>query len=180
MDQEIVGSHLRHLGELDGEIGYVESLVASEALKDEDVALLLSLTGVSYFGALLLVSEIGDIGRFSSPKKLVSWAGLCPTLHQSGEMARYGRIKKAGNRHVRWLMVQAASIASQHDPELRRLYLRTCGRQGHQKAVIRVANKMLRVIWCMLTKKELYRGCKEELWRAKLKKMERVAGSGQA
>jgi hypothetical protein len=47
-------------------------LVASEALKDEDVALLLSLTGVSYFGALLLVSEIGDISRFNSPKKLVS------------------------------------------------------------------------------------------------------------
>jgi transposase len=180
VDQEILGSHLRHLGELEGEIGYVESLVASEALKDEDVALLLSLTGVSYFGALLLVSEIGDIYRFNSPKKLVSWAGLCPTLHQSGEMARYGRIKKAGNRHVRWLMVQAASIASQHDPELRRLYLRTRSRQGHQKAVVRVANKMLRVIWCMLTKKEPYRGCKEGLWRAKLKRMERVAGSGQA
>ena len=180
IDQEILMSHLRHLRELDTEIGYVESLIASEALKDENVALLLTLTGVSYFGALLLVSEIGDIARFSSPKKLVSWAGLCPTLHQSGEMVKYGRIKKAGNRHVRWLMVQAATSASQHDEELRRLYLRTRGRQGHQKAVVRVANKMLRIIWCMLTKKEPYRGGKEGLFRVKLMRMERVAGSGQA
>jgi transposase len=121
VDQEILGSHVRHLRELDGEIGYVDSLIAGEALRDEDVALLLTLTGVSYFGALLLVSEIGDITRFSSPKKLVSWAGLCPTLHQSGEMVKYGRLKKAGNRHVRWLMIQAATIASQHDENLRRL-----------------------------------------------------------
>jgi transposase len=180
VDQKILGSHVRHLHELDSEIGYVDSLIASEALKDDDVALLLTLTGVSYFGALLLVSEIGDISRFSSPKKLVSWAGLCPTLHQSGEMVKYGRLKKAGNRHIRWIMVQAATIASQHDPELRRLYLKTRSRQGHQKAVVRVANKMLRVIWCMLTKKEPYRYSKEGLLRAKLKRMERVAISGRA
>jgi transposase len=180
IDQEILMSHLRHLRELDMEIGYVESLIASEALRDEDVALLLTLIGVSYFGALLLVSEIGDITRFSSPRKLASWAGLCPSLHQSGEMVKYGRIKKAGNRHVRWLMVQAASSASQHDEELRRLYLRARRRQGHQKAVVRVANKMLRIVWCMLTKREPYRYGKEGLLRVKLKRMERVAGSGQA
>jgi transposase len=149
-------------------------------LRDDEVSLLLTLTGVSFFGALLLVSEIGDVTRFSSPKKLVSWAGLCPTLHQSGESVKVGRLKKAGNRHVRWLMVQAATIASQHDAELRRDYLRVKSRKGHQKAVVHVANKMLRIVWSMLTRREPYRHCREGLLRVKFKRMEKVASSVQA
>jgi len=180
VDQVILESHIRRLRELNREVESVESKIALEASMDDDVALLLTLTGISYFGALLLVSEIGDINRFSSPRKLASWAGLCPTLHQSVESTKYGRLKKAGNRHVRWLMVQAASSASQHDGELRRLYLRTRSRHGHQKAVVRVANKMLRIVWCMLSRREPYRGCKEGLYRAKLMRMERVARSGLA
>ena len=63
LDTMILQSHLRHLLELDCEIIYVEGLIASEALRDDDVSLLLTLTGVSFFGALLLVSEIGDVTR---------------------------------------------------------------------------------------------------------------------
>jgi transposase len=45
--------------------------------------LLLSLTGIDVYTALLIKSEIGDIRRFPNYKKLVSWAGLAPSLHQS-------------------------------------------------------------------------------------------------
>jgi len=158
----------------------VEARIASKASEDEDVRLLMTMTGVSHYGALLIASEIGDIARFPSAGKLVSWAGLCPTLHQSGESTRYGRMKREGNKHVRWMMVRAAQTASQHDPAMRGLYLRTARRHGRQKAVIRVANKMLRIVWCMLTRREPYRYRKEELYRIKFKRMERLADSGLA
>jgi transposase len=180
VDQFILGSHIRRLRELDSEVEWMESGIASEASMDEDVMLLMTMTGVSHFGAMLLVSEIGDLTRFLFGKKLVSWAGLCPALHQSGETARYGRLKKAGNRHVRWMMVQVAHSASRHDPEMRKIYLRTRRRHGHQKAVVRVANKMLRIIWCMLTRGEPCRHGKEGLFEYKLKRMERIARSGLA
>lgn len=61
-------------------------------INDHRVDLLLGFTGIDYYGALLLISEIGDITtRFSNPKKLVSWVGLTPSLYQSGNISRTGR-----------------------------------------------------------------------------------------
>jgi len=178
-DRYVLMSHLRRLQALNNEVEEADSLIAWEASTDEDARLLMTMTGVSHYGALLLVSEIGDITRFPSANKLVSWAGLCPSLHQSGDTTRHGRMKK-GNRYVTWMMVQAAHSASMHDPEMKKLYQRTRARHGHQKAVIRVANKMLKIIWCMLTQREPYRDMRDGLYKSKLKRMERIAGSGQA
>ena len=65
LDTMILQSHLRHLLELDCEIIYVEGLIASEALRDDDVSLLLTLTGVSFFGAL-------------PSSALITASGFCP------------------------------------------------------------------------------------------------------
>ena len=45
----------------------------------------MSMTGIDYFSAMMIASEIGDITRFRTPEKLVSWSGLCPSIHQSGK-----------------------------------------------------------------------------------------------
>jgi transposase len=56
-----------------------------------------------------LVAAIGDIRRFSSPQKLVSYFGLNPRVRQSGlGLAQYGRISKAGRSHARAMLVEAA------------------------------------------------------------------------
>jgi len=57
--------------------------MASLAISDKPVDLLLGFTGIDYYGALLLLYEIGDITRFSNPKNLVSRVGLAPSLYQS-------------------------------------------------------------------------------------------------
>ena len=49
-----------------------------------------------------------DVNRFSSDKKLVGWAGLAPSVHQSSERTVYGRVGRSGNRLVRWVLVEAA------------------------------------------------------------------------
>ena len=59
------------------------SKIICEASKNESVKILMSMTGIDYFSAMLIASEIGDITRFSTPEKLISWAGLCPSIHQS-------------------------------------------------------------------------------------------------
>ena len=179
-DQHILESHLRRLRGLQREVEAIDGRIALKASVSGDVRLLMTMTGISHYGALLITSEIGDVTRFRSAGKLVSWAGLCPTLHQSGESARYGRIKKEGNRHVRWLLVQAAQTASKHDPAMRGLYERTARRHGKQNAVIRVANKMTKIAWHLLTRREPYRHRKEELYKTKLKRMERIAVPGLA
>ena len=82
------------------------------------------MTGIDYYAAMLLASEIDGIGRFASPKKLVSWAGMCLTVHQSGNTMYHGRMKKDSNRKVNWVLIQAAHVAVLYDGRMRDYYER--------------------------------------------------------
>jgi transposase len=174
------GHHLpyqyaRHIEFLNDEIMNLEKEIASEAAKEEYVAILMSMSGIDYYSAMLIASEIGDISRFdisrfATPKKLVSWAGLCPTLHQSGNSSYHGTIKH-GNKKVQTIMIQAANTAARTDQRMRQLYLRVAKKHGHNVAITHVANKMMIIIWHMITHKKLYNERKEELYRKKLKKI---------
>jgi transposase len=72
------------------------------------VEALMCLRGVKTLTAMTLAAEIGDIRRFNSPRELMSWTGLIPSERSSGDVQRRGPITKAGNSHVRRLLVEAA------------------------------------------------------------------------
>jgi transposase len=74
----------------------------------EPVARLRCLRGVDTLAALTLVAEIQDFRRFASPRELMSYVGLTPTIHASGERSFRGSITKNGNAHVRRILVEAA------------------------------------------------------------------------
>ncbi|MBS7622436.1 IS110 family transposase [Candidatus Bathyarchaeota archaeon] len=105
---------------------------------------------------MLIRSEIDSIQRFPDCKKLVSLAGLAPSLHQSGSVECHGSITKQGSRTLRWIIVEAARVAVNHDERMRNYYERVKHRRGDRKAIIAVANKMLETIWFMLTRREPY------------------------
>ena len=87
----------RHLGE-----------AASEGPRAELVARLRCLRGVDTLTAVGLVAEIGDFDRFPSAERFMSFVGLVPSERSSGEQRKLGSITKAGNDHVRRLLVEAA------------------------------------------------------------------------
>lgn len=176
IDRCILDAHIRHLEYLKSEISLLDTKIASLAYQSEDARLLMTLTGIDYHSALLIASEIGDVRRVPSPKHLVSWIGLCPSLHQSGSSSFTGKMKKDSNRRVRWVLVQAAQSASRTGPRMKELHDRIAAKRGENKATIRVANKMASVIWHILTKRESYRQVKERLYRSKLMK---IAGMTQ-
>ena len=60
---------------LDGQIAYMEAKIAAVAVNDERAKLLMTMPGLGYFAASMLVAEICDINRFSSDTRLVAWAG---------------------------------------------------------------------------------------------------------
>jgi transposase len=72
LDRLMLDNHLEHLESLRRQVEAVDRLITLRASKDEYVKLLLSMTGVDVYSALLIRSEIGDISRFSSYKKLIS------------------------------------------------------------------------------------------------------------
>ena len=72
------------------------------------VEALQALRGVSLIVSATTVAEVGDLKRFKNPTELMSYLGLVPSEHSSGEKTRRGSITKSGNGHVRRVLVEAA------------------------------------------------------------------------
>ena len=178
MDDAILVSDLAVLEAVDEQVRVIEGKIAVLAVEDPRVRLLMTMTGVGYFSAMLLLAEIGDISRFGSDKRLASWAGLAPRVRQSGERTRIGGVSGPGNKRVRWVMVQCAHSACRFDPRLRRFYERYSRRRGGKKAVVAVAHEMIRICYFMLKRNEAYRGENRGMTVRKLKSLERKALNG--
>jgi transposase len=67
-----------------------------------------ALRGIELTGAVILIAELGDLTRFDTPRKLMSYLGLTPSEYSSGERRRQGGITKAGNSHARRALVEGA------------------------------------------------------------------------
>ncbi len=173
LDDLILRSHLEQVESLSRLVEEADEEIRCRASPDEDVRLLLSLTGVDVYTALLIRSEIGNISRFPDYKRLVSWAGLAPSLHQSGTVEYSGGITRQGSRMLRWAMVESARSAVRHDERMRGFYERVKRRRGDGKAVVAVACKMLKVIWFMLSRREVYQSRNEGRYGVKLKSLVR-------
>ncbi len=93
--------NLKQLESLEESINSLTLKIAQEAVQRPDVKLLMGFTGIDYYSAMLLTSEMGPVTRFQSAKKLVSHAGLAPGTRQSAEHTFHGRITKQGNKYIR-------------------------------------------------------------------------------
>jgi transposase len=100
-------------------IGEAEVEIRRVVKESEDGKRLLSVPGIGFILAYLILVEIGDISRFSSYKKLCSYAGLVPSVHRSGEKSYHGHISKKANRYLQWGMIESAQKAKVVDPFLR-------------------------------------------------------------
>jgi transposase len=119
--------------------------------------LLMTVPGVGWVLAYTIASEIGDVRRFASPKKLAGYTGLCPLVRQSGGKDRRGPLAKNGPAYLRWALIEAATHAAR-DPRYRERYERTKQRLGRQRgakvARVDLARQLAEAIWHVLTKNE--------------------------
>jgi transposase len=115
-----VERHLREFDRLGDDLKVIERDLARSALADESVTRLMTIPGIDMVVALALKAAIGDIARFESPQKLVSYLGLNPSVRQSGPGPAYhGRITKQGRGHARGMLVEAAWAAARAPGPLR-------------------------------------------------------------
>jgi len=136
----------------------------------------MTIPGVDYFTAMLLLMEIGDISRFPSPRKLCSYMGLVPGLRQSGERRAYGRITKQGNKWIRYIIVEAVwHTVRRGDSEIAGMYQRLKARRGASVAKVACARKLLKVVWFMLTREEPYRYSDPVAVERKWRRLERIS-----
>jgi transposase len=176
-DRILLEVNLEQLNSLNHSIHRLNETIAASAVDNPEVKLLMGFTGIDYHSAMFLINEIGPVARFSSSKKLVSYAGLAPSTHQSGNHTTHGHITKEGNSHIRWILVEAAQHASRRDTRLSQSYLRIMKRRGHNRALIAVARKLLVTIYHVLNHQREYRGLRPELYTNKIRRLERITDS---
>ncbi|MDO5650043.1 MAG: IS110 family transposase [Gallicola sp.] len=115
-------------------------------------SVILSIPGVGPATGAIILGEIGDINRFSNPKKLVAFAGIDPTAFQSGNFTgQHNRLSKKGSPYLRRAVWMSAVVASRFDPVFKAFYEKKRGEgKSHGTATGAVARKLLYTIHAVL------------------------------
>uniref|UniRef100_UPI001BDEC265 IS110 family transposase n=1 Tax=Bacillus sp. SM2101 TaxID=2805366 RepID=UPI001BDEC265 len=143
----------KHLSQLEAEID-----VTAKEFEEYDI--IRSIPGIGGKIAATIISEIGEIERFNNPKKLVAFAGIDPSVHESGQFkARINRITKRGSSRLRQILYTAVQcgLINARNPRLKEFYDRKREEgKPHKVAVIACANKLIHWIYALLKRKEKF------------------------
>jgi transposase len=152
-----IDASLDLLDDLDCQIAQVAAELKAGSANHPYVPLLMTAPGIGWVLGFTIAAEIGEIERFSSPKKLVGYTGLCPRVHQSGDKDRRGPLTKQGPKYLRWAMLEATMHALRH-PVYSDRYQHTKRRLGKQRgakvAQVDIARRLTEALWHMLTRNE--------------------------
>jgi transposase len=173
----IIGNNIALLKQLKQMMEDVERKMAQLCGADDPfVRAALQLEGVGPSVALALRARSGDITRFPEAKKYAAYFGLTPGIKQSGQPDdpdnRGKHITKRGCPLIRRIMSQAAHAATLTDGKMRKFHtvLVYANKVHKSEANVAVANKMLRILWTILTKQQVYKSIDARLYESKLKR----------
>jgi transposase len=122
----------------------------------EQVMLLKSIPGIGLLTAMTLLTELETINRFESFDNLSGFIGLVPSTHSSGDNDIVGDITRRGHSVLRSALIESAWIAARLDPALTKSYHDYCKRMEPNKAIVRIARKLLSRIRYVLKNKKNY------------------------
>lgn len=122
----------------------------------ENVELLRGIPGIGLITAMNLMTQIETIQRFKNTDVLAGYAGLVPMCHSSGEKQQNGSITFRGQKNMKSALIESAWVAVKMDPALAMRYGHYCKRMNPNKAIIRIARKLLNRIFYTLKNKKQY------------------------
>jgi transposase len=148
--RESVQACLRMIDHYGEEIQKQNLPLSEKAGEDERVRWLRTIPGIGECSAMMLLAEIGDIGRFGSKEALCSYAGLVPRVRESAGKAARGGITRQGSSWLRWIMVEAAQVATRCSPAAKRYYERLLRKKHKHVARVALARKLLIAVYALL------------------------------
>jgi transposase len=159
-----INGYLRIIESLDDEINTVSKKILLLAQEDEMAKLLMTVPGIGYYSALLIVSEVGDINRFPDSYHLSSYAGLIPSTRSSGGITYHGSITKTGSKYLRWIMLEClhAHIRNDKNSNVTQFYHRLARSKGNSKAAVAAASKLIKIVYWIMKEKRTYNNNKSK------------------
>lgn len=123
----------------------------------EDARIMTSISGISNRIGSVILAEINNIRNFNSPEQLLAFAGLEPSIYQSGQLETTGKMVKRGSTALRWALYQAAEYASRWSPTIRAYRQKKLKKGKHFYVVMsHVAKKLVRIIYYLLKHQEYF------------------------
>ncbi len=132
---------------LDAQIRQLDLEIIQRWGNDPRVQRLATIPGIGPFSAIVLVLELGDLGRFAHAKQVASYVGLTPRIRASANRIRSGHISKEGNRLLRWVLVLAATQAARRPGPLRTWFHAVQKRRGKKIARVALARRLVEIVF---------------------------------
>lgn len=149
------------LAELDKRISMLDREVERRAKEDEAARRLMTIPGIGPIAATAIIALAPPIETFSKGRDFAAWLGLAPRQHSTGGKQRLGSISKMGERTIRRLLIIGGSSmvrrACRFGAPAGSWLERMLARKPRMLVSVALANKMARMVWALLTKKEDYR-----------------------
>jgi transposase len=149
-----IGPLLSMLGPLNEQIQALDARLEEIARRDVRVRRVMTVPQIGPVTAVAFVATLDEVGRFRGAHQVEAYLGLVPREWSSSEVQRRGRITKAGNARMRWLLVEAAWRLATHKkrPEtlaLREWADRIARRRGKRVAIVALARKLSGILYAM-------------------------------
>jgi transposase len=122
----------------------------------ENVTLLKSIPGIGLITAMIILTELETITRFNNLDKMCGYIGLVPSSKSSGEKEKTGDITPRGHSVLRTAIIESSWMAIRNDPVLMKSHLSYCKRMDPNKAIVKIAKKLLSRIRFVLNNKKPY------------------------
>ena len=147
---------IKRLKSLNSEIHEYDLMIKSYV--DKINSKILTIPGIGYTTAGIILGEIGDISRFQGPDKLTSFCGLDIEVYESGKFkATNHRISKKGSKYLRYALWQVAKVCWIHDSIFNKYYLKKKAEHKHHFVILgHIEKKLVRVIYSILKNNTKY------------------------
>lgn len=146
-------SSLRLIQNYNKEIDTVQSQI--EAIMHQYGFKILTIPGIGIQSAAVIISEYTDFNLFDNSDQMLSFAGLEPSVSQSGTQSFNGHMVKRGSPHLRYTLMNVATTVYRYNPTFSNYYYKKRNEgKYHRVALSHVVKKLLRVIYCLETKKQ--------------------------
>ena len=148
---------IKLINELTSEIDEIETAI--KEIMDKINSPILSIRGISYRMGAMIIAEIGDFNMFSSPDKILAYAGMSPSTYQSGQMtSTRSRMEKRGSKYLRYALFNATKYVCHWDPTFANYLAKKRSEGKHYNvAIAHAAKKLIRVIYHLEKTGETFR-----------------------
>ena len=159
--RDLAGLLLNQIAGLGEKIDGLDREIRAAARQDDEVRRLMTVPGIGPITAMAVQAFAPPMETFRRGRDFAAWLGLVPRQHTTGGKARLGKISKMGQRDLRRLLITGAMAVvrwavrrgTTNDPWLARML----ARKPRMLVAVALANRMARIVWALMTKKESYR-----------------------